>query len=145
MARRKNMINIDFSVFADYAEKLDRLNANIKEVIGGAMEKAGREVQRDTRAALSDANLPAHGKYSRGNTEKSIVEPKVDWSGSRGELPLGFDKSKPGAGGFLITGTPKMQPDRKLQDIYGSKSYEAKIRREIRKDLQAEIDKRMGG
>ena len=58
------------------------------------------------------------------------------------EIGLGFDKSKPGAGGFLITGTPKMAPDYKLEDLYVRKRYKNKLVKEIGESLQDEIDKR---
>lgn len=94
---------------------------------------------------MESANLPAKGVYSRGETEQSIVrDAKTEWHGSLGEIAMGFDKSKPGAGGFLITGTPKMQPDRALESIYGKKSYETKARNKIREKLKKEIE-RLGG
>lgn len=144
--KRKSMLSIDFSNFSAYAEKLDRLGADLKEVIGDAMEEAGDKVQQDTLAALDPSNLPHGGIYSSGETEASVIrDPKVKWSGSVGTLDLGFDKTKPGAGGWLITGTPKMRPDMALQRIYGEKKYEKDINKQIRDQLQREIDRRMGG
>ena len=108
------------------------------------MEQEAETVAEDTKEAVAKANLPAHGVYSNGDTEKTIVmSPKVEWSGELGEIGLGFDKTKPGAGGFLITGTPKMQPDYKLQDIYARKSYASKMTRDIMDYLSAEIDDHM--
>ena len=144
--RRKNYINVDFSCFAEYAEKLDLLGQDLKKIFEEVMEDAGADIADDTEAAIASGNLPAGGKYSKGATQKALIKsPKVRWSGMRGELPLGFDKDVPGSGGWLITGTPKMRPDYKLQDIYGRKTYEAKVRRQIRKALQKAIDKHMGG
>lgn len=142
---RKNYINVDFSNFARYAEELDRLNADLKDVFTEAMEDAGKTVQEDVTAAVSAANLPAGGKYSTGETADSVIrDPKVQWSGTLGEMGLGFDKTKPGAGGFLTTGTPKMPPDLALQDIFQKKSYATKIKKQIEQKLQARID-RLGG
>lgn len=143
---RKQMISLDFNIFADYAEKLDNLGVSLEKVFSEAMEKAAAEVQEDTIAALEKANLPAKGKYSNGQAESTVLrDVKVKWSGSIGEVNLGFDKTTPGAGGFLITGTPRMQPDMALAEIYGSKKYENKLKKQIKKDLQAAIDKAMGG
>lgn len=143
---RKQMISLDFNIFAEYAEKLDNLGVSLEKVFGEAMEKAAAEVQQDTIAAMEKANLPAKGKFSDGQTESTILrDVKVKWSGSLGAVNLGFDKTKPGAGGFLITGTPRMQPDLQLADIYGSKRYENKLKKQIEKDLQAAINKIMGG
>ena len=108
------------------------------------MEKAGKKVAEDTGTAVQAANLPATGNYSRGATRESIInDPRVSWSGDLGTLPLGFDKTKPGAGGWLITGTPFMRPDYALEKIYGSKSYERQIKTEIEQSLQKAIDERM--
>lgn len=142
--RRKNFINIDFSAFERYAEKLEDLGADLVPVFTEAMEKAGKKVAEDTGTAVQAANLPATGNYSRGATRESIInDPRVSWSGDLGTLPLGFDKTKPGAGGWLITGTPFMRPDYALEKIYGSKSYERQIKTEIEQSLQKAIDERM--
>lgn len=144
--RRKNYISIDFSNFAEYAEKLDRLNADLKKIFGDAMEDAAKQVQEDTRKAVDNANLPAGGNYSDGETKASIIRdvtPK--WSGSLGEVKLGFDKTKPGAGGFLITGTPKMAPDAPLAEMYSGRKYQRQIQKKIEESLQKELDKLGGG
>lgn len=142
--RRKNYITIDWMAFAAYAEKLDRLGADMQKILTESMEKAGTKVQADVRDAVAKPNLPAKGEYSNGDTERSILEAKVLWHGSLGEMNLGFDKSVSGAGGFLITGTPKMAPDYALAQIFTQKSYEKNIKDEIKKDLQREIDRIMG-
>lgn len=144
--RRKNYISVNFSNFADYAEKLDRLNADLKKIFGDAMEDAAKQVQEDTRKAVDNANLPAGGNYSDGETKASIIRdvtPK--WSGSLGEVKLGFDKTKPGAGGFLITGTPKMAPDAPLAEMYSGRKYQRQIQKKIEESLQKELDKLGGG
>lgn len=146
MAARGKMLSIDFSVFSDYAEKLDKLGADLKKVVEDAMENAGQKVQQDVTEAMDSSNLPARGKYSQGETKASIIrDPKVIWHGSQGEMDLGFDKTKPGAGGFLITGTPKMKPDYKLEDIFSRKKYVNDIMKRIRTELQDEIEQKMGG
>lgn len=146
MASRKNSLSIDFSNFAEYAERLDELNADLKEIFQDAMEQAAETVEWDIMDALADANLPALGKYSQGATEASVIRnAKVQWQGMLGEIPIGFDKTMPGAGGWLITGTPKMRPDYKLEDIFSRRSYEKKIMEQIEEHLQEEIDERLGG
>lgn len=143
---RKQMISIDFKNFSDYAEKIDKLGANLKSVFSKAMEEAAEKVQQDTIAAIQPVNLPDKGRYSTGDTLNSVIrDPKTKWEGSIGEIPIGFDKTKPGAGGWLITGTPKMRPDYALEKIYGTKRYESELKKTIEKALQREIDKIMGG
>ena len=143
---RGKMLDIDFSAFAEYAEKLDELGADMPKAMAKAMESAADTIQADTRSAMASANLPAKGKYSQGDTEQSIIsDPKALLRGSYLTIDFGFDKTKPGAGGFLITGTPKMRPDYKLEDIYGRRKYLSKIMTQIRKDLQKAVDEAMGG
>ena len=144
--KRKQMNYIDFSNFAMYAERLDQLNANLELIFSRAMEAAAEKVQADTIAALANPNLPAYGKYSQQDTVNSVINDITTiWQGSTAEVKLGFDKTKAGAGGFLITGTPKMRPDYALEKIYGTKRYESEIRNQIEKSLQQAIDDIMGG
>lgn len=143
---RKQFISIDYSCFADLIDRLDKLGVNLEKVIGETMEQVAEEVQAETVEAVADSNLPRKGKYSQGETRRSILrDQKTIWRGSQGEINLGFDKTVEGAGGFLITGTPKMKPDKALADIYSSKKYEANINKEIAQALQDEIDSIMGG
>jgi hypothetical protein len=144
MAKR-NGFHIDYQVFSDFAEELEKLGADLKEVFTDVMEQEGENVAQDTKEAVQKAYLPAKGAYSTGDTEKTIVmQPKVHWSGSVGEINLGFDKHLPGAGGFLITGTPKMQPDHALEDIYVRKRYQRNMTKSMMDSLQDQIDVRIG-
>jgi hypothetical protein len=137
-------IGIDFNVFAYYAEKLDEAGADLTKIFTEIMEMTSEEIQADTLDALADANLPAHGKYSRDQTAEALdLYPKAIVSGSIIECSIGFDKSKPGAGGFLITGTPKMRPDYKLEDIYVRKTYMSKKQKEIGEYLSKELHERI--
>lgn len=145
---RNRMIAIDFSNFSAYAEKLEELGASLEDIFAKSMEKAAEKVQEDVKRAVEPQNLPAGGRF-RGrdrDTENSIItDTKPERRGSTLEVKLGFDKTKPGAGGFLITGTPKMAPDRALADLFQNKKYAKEIQKQIEKDLQDEIDKRTGG
>ena len=141
----KNKIGIDFNGFADYAEKIDRLGGDLKRIFSEAMEQVAETVQADTESALANGNLPAKGKYSEGITKESLVEPRVNWSGYVIEMPLGFDFTRPGAGGWLITGTPRMQPDAALNKMYRGTSYFRQRQKEVEKIFQAEVQRLMGG
>ena len=131
--------------FEEYAERLDELGADLKEIFTDVMEQEAETVQEDTIAALAPGFLPAHGKYSHGDTKQAVdLRPRVTWEGSLGEIGLGFDKTKYNAGGWLITGTPKMSPDRELARIYGSRKYEVDIRKSMEQYLSDKIDEIMG-
>lgn len=126
----RNSLSIDFSAFENYAEQIERLGGNLKSVVNDALQQAAETVAADTIEAVQKPNLPAKGDYSGGDTEKSVIRESdvtVQWSGNVAEVGLGFDKSKAGAGGFLITGTPRMQPDYELQAIFGRKKYQRQL------------------
>lgn len=145
MAARKQGISIEFSAFSDLIEQLEKLGANVEDIVADAMEQTAETVEVDTVAAMASANLPAGGKYSQGETMASIVRnAKAQKNGVSVEIDIGFDKTKPGAGGFLITGTPKMRPNYALEKIYGTKKYESTLKKDIDQLLQDEIDERLG-
>lgn len=142
----KNVLKLDTSAFNDFAEKLDKLGADLKLIFTDALEQAGETITDDTIEAMKKENLPAKGKYqsSPSETEASIIKnPKVEWSGMMGEIGVGFDFSKPGAGGYLITGTPRMKPDRELNKIYKGKRYMKQIEQDIKEVFEAELESRM--
>ena len=83
---------------------------------------------------MKDQYLPAHGKFHHVGkpTEKSIVTTEVEWDGTTAIAPVGFDYGEKGAGGLLISGTPRMEPNRKLEQIYTRKKY----MRQLQEDMQ---------
>lgn len=150
MAGRKSTglgggFSIDFSNFEEIAKKLESMDMDLRDAVGSAINEVAREVQNDVREAVQPPNLPAGGKYSKDkDTENSIIDnPEVQWSGMIGEVELGFDKDKPGAGGFLITGTPKMQPAGKLSKIFTSRKYKSDFKKKIEEALHRVIERNM--
>ena len=142
----KNILKLDTSSFDEFAERLDSLGADLKPIFTDALTQAAETITEDTIEAVKDQYLPAHGEYFHGDTKKSIIRnPRVEWSGMIGEIAIGFDFSKPGAGGYLITGTPRMRPDRKLNRIYKSKRYMRQIQEDMSKIFQDAINDHMGG
>lgn len=142
----KNLLKLDVSGFEEYMTKLEELEADVKPIVSEALNKASAKITNDTINAIAEPNLPRGGKYSTGETKKSIVQnPRAFWSGPIAEVGVGFDFNKPGAGGFLITGTPRMAPDKSLNKIYKSKKYMKDIQQEMGEIFQQEIIKRMGG
>lgn len=107
-----------------------------KTVIEKAMIEAEQRVQMDTHLAITFSNLPAHGKYSTGKTSEAIHDSvPPTWEGGVAWVPVGFDFNKPGAGGYLISGTPRMKPDVALQKIYRTKGYMQEIQKQIFEQL----------
>lgn len=152
-APKRNTLKLNLTGFNELITKLDKLDGDVKEAVTDALEQAGKKIGEDTKKAVQPQCLPAKGKYSKGNTEKSIImDPKVHWSGSAAETGVGFDYDKPGAGGFLISGrapgkngTPRMAPDYELQKIYKKKAYMSNIQNGMQEVVQKEIKKKMEG
>ncbi|MBQ1292792.1 MAG: hypothetical protein IIY21_02055 [Clostridiales bacterium] len=142
----KNKVQFDFERLSDIVERLDKAGADLEKILTEVLEDSAEQIALDTIDALSDAYLPAGGRHSTGQTKASIVRnPKVEKTGTMLEVGIGFDKTKVGAGGWLITGTPKMAPDKKLADIYTNKKYENKLMKEIESKLEDELEKIVGG
>lgn len=141
----RNTLKLELSGFKELLTRLDKLGGDVPEVVEDALTQAAGTIADDTLAALADANLPAGGKFSGGDTKAAVVtNPRVEWSGTTASVGVGFDYDKPGAGGLLITGTPKMKPDYALQKMYKKKGYMQKIQDDMRKIVMDAISKRMG-
>ena len=142
----KNTLKLELNGFKELITKLDSLQGHVKKAVTDSLDQAGETIGDDTVEAVEKSNLPAKGKYSKGDTKKSVVvNPKVNWVGTVGSIGVGFDYDKPGAGGFLITGTPRMKPDHKLQNIYKRKKYMKQIQEDIADVMNDYIKEKMGG
>lgn len=141
----RNTLKLDTKGFEQLLIKLDSVGGNVQDVVTKALEEAGQKIGEDTHKAMQQQYLPAGGKYSKGTTEKSIVDsPQVEWSGNKASIDVGFDFGKPGAGGYLITGTPKMQPNKELNRMYKGKKYMKEIQEQMGQTVGEAIMKAMG-
>lgn len=144
--KRRKLGRINYREFEDLAEELDSLGANLQQVFSVALEESAKDVQSETLKAMSGSNLPAKGVYSTGNTASAInLDPKVKWSGTSGSIGFGFGHDKPNAGSYLITGTPRMQPDIALARIYASNKYRSQVSKNIKQVLQNILNEIAGG
>lgn len=129
-------MGIQIDGFDRILKELDRLEADTKKVAEKALKKTFDIVQKKTEIGMQKQNLPAKGRYDSGETRKAIIQrSEVSWSGDTASVDVGFDL-KQDAGFvsiFLIHGTPKMKPDKKLYDAF----YAKKTRDEI---IQAQED-----
>ena len=117
MARR-NKLTIDFKGFEEYMEKLDKLGADTKKITDKALQKSYDAVTPEIETAINPHKLT-------GATEKSLAKnEKVEWEGTTAYIKVGFNISNGGlASIFLMYGTPKITPDRKLYNsVYGTKT-----------------------
>ena len=139
-------LKLEISGFTELLTRLDKLGGDIRTVVDDALTQAAETIADDTVDAMATANLPAGGKYSQGETMASIVRhPIVEWNGTLASVGVGFDFGKPGAGGFLITGTPRMSPNHALQSIYKRKKYMKSIQDDISGLVSEAIVEKMGG
>lgn len=137
-------LKLDLRGFNELITKLDSMVDDVRPAVSEAMEQAATKIARDTAAAVQKAELPAHGKYSHGETAKAIVQgAKTEWSGTTAEINVGFDYDEPGAGGYLITGTPRMKPAKKLHDMYKGRKYMKDVEAEMAEAIQKAIDDAM--
>ena len=133
MTMGRATLKLDTSAIGDLVGRLDKIGGNVKEAVNNALEQTAETIEEDTIDAVQDRYLPAKGRYSAHDkpTEKSIVrKSKVEWSGNFASINVGFDYSKRGAGGYLISGyyynhgTPRhMDYDKPLHKMYKGKKY----------------------
>lgn len=128
MAKKMRLI---FSGFEEYAERLDKLGGNLEKTTEKALIATHKHITPKVEAAFQKHDI----KYSHETMKSLKKEAKVEWNGSIAEIGVGFKVSDGGLPSiFLMYGTPKIQPDKKLYDaIYGSKT-----KKEV-KALQEEI------
>ena len=115
MARKKFFMNAE--VFGQYAQKLQKLGSTefLKKTVEQALEESKEYVTEKLHQ-----EMPKH--HRTGRTEASIDDDSgVEWRGTIAEIKVGFKISDGGlASIFLMYGTPRMQPDKKLyNDVYG--------------------------
>ena len=129
---RKNRVRLQFDGFQEYAERIDKLNGDLKSIMTEALVESKKLVTPGIKKRME--------KHHRtGVTESTINDiNEVTWNGSIGEIKIGFDISNDGLPSiFLMYGTPRMKKDTALYNsIYGSK-----IKKQI-SELQKEIFER---
>ena len=141
----RTTLRLDTKGFDRMLKELEAAGGDVKRAVDEALTKASAKITQDTKAAMAQPNLPARGEYSTGDTMDSIIQDaRVEWEGSVASIPVGFDFSKPGAGGFLISGTPMMPPVPALRRIYRQKAYMAGINKGMQEHAWAILQKLWG-
>lgn len=134
------LVKLDTSGMERILAQIEKLGGDVKPVTEKALRKGALKVMNATLSATNAANYPRGGAYSRGYTREAVIHfPKVEWDGMTASVPIGFDFSLPGAGGFLIAGTPRMAPDQALRKIYKLKKFMGDVQREMQDDVWAEL------
>ena len=140
----KNKAKVKLEGFKEMITAMDSLGGDLVGIAADALSQAGETIGWDTLEAAQNPNMPAEGKYSTGRTEQAVLTtPRVEVSGNLVEVGAGFDYTKDGAGGILITGTPRMKPNYELQKIFKGRRYMNNISKDIEAVVQDEIERRL--
>ena len=134
----KSKIGLQFDGWEETITKLNSLagNKDTAVAVAHALMDSKEHINEKLDKAVVNSSLPAKGKYSSGNTRKSINRDNdVQWQGLTASIKVGFDFKKSGTTSiFLMYGTPKMKPAKGLKAaIYGTKTKKeiAQIQSEI--------------
>lgn len=135
----RNKIGLKANGFEDLLAKLDEVGGTdaMKRGTEAALKASKQYVNPLIEQAMN--NLPAGGKYSTGDTKKSIDKDMVvEWEGMTASINVGFKFSESGLKSiFMMYGTPKHSPVTGLYEaIYGGKTQ-----REIAKIQGEELNK----
>lgn len=133
----KNKIGLQFKGWKETLSGIEKIagESGLKTATEDALKASKAHVNRKAGTAISKSNLPAGGKYSGGETRKSLdANFNVDWHGYVGEMKIGFNMKESGLTSiFLMHGTPRHAPVPGLKDAF----YGTKTKNEIKK-IQAE-------
>ena len=142
-----NRMKLQLGGWEELLTKFDELGGDVQELVTEVLNDAGEDIGVRTKEAMNASNLPAGGKYSQGDTEKTIIlNPETIWHGGAvAEINVGFDKTKNGAGTLLITGTPRMRPNYALEKLFVNKSYMKEINSQISETISERIVEKMEG
>lgn len=122
----RNKIGLQFEGWQETMGKLDELGGTqlMKRATESALKASKQYVNPKIESAMS--SLPAGGKYSTGETKKSIDnDMSVEWEGlATAGIKVGFKFKESGLTSiFLMYGTPRMSPVKGLKAaIYGAKT-----------------------
>lgn len=117
---------IDFKGFEEMRAKLNKLGADTEQIAIDALKATNDLVYKAALTAVQKANLPAHGKYSFGDTEKSLrKEPIIEKNGTIVIAHVGFDMSQSGLTSIMLMhGTPYMKPAAGMYDAFYGQTAE---------------------
>ena len=113
-------MRLEFSGFEEMAERLDKLGGDLKKTTEKALEATHEHITPKVKEAFRKHDI----KYSHDTMKSLKKDSEVEWNGSVASVGVGFKISSGGLPSiFLMYGTPKIQPDKKLYDsVYGNKT-----------------------
>lgn len=113
-------MSLDFDGFNDILKRFAAVEADVKPAAEQALKKTFEIVEEKAAVAVQKPNLPAHGRYSHGATEKSLVrEPSITWKGTTASVEVGFNIKHGGLPTvFMMYGTPSYMKNQMLYDAF---------------------------
>ena len=125
MAKNKGtwgFIELDYHAMEKMKQRYEKAGANYQKAAEQALLKSktfiANKLEKDTVAP----NFPAKGKYGSGaDLREAIIRTgNVGWSGMTAKTGAGFRLSRSLVPQFLMYGTPKMKPAKKMrEDVFG--------------------------
>ncbi len=110
-----NRMEIQTKGLEELIGRIDKAGGDMKAAVNQALTKGKEAVQPDIEEAIR--------RHRRtGRTEASLDnDMRVAWDGTVGSIDIGFHIRKGGLPSiFLMYGTPRIQPDKKLYNaVYG--------------------------
>lgn len=132
-ARKKSKFAFAFDEMAELAEKLEDAGGDLKEAADKALRATHDYITPDLESGIKRHVLSGDTKESLDKRGGVVWE-----SDLKAHVNIGFNLKEGGLPSiFLMWGTPKMKPDRKLKNA----AFSAKVKREVAAIQREEMEK----
>lgn len=123
-------VNLEFTGFDEILKKLTKLEADTQKIAEEALTETHKIITAKAESAVAKSNLPAHGKFSHGETEKSIKrDPDITWNGTIGSVAVGYNIKKGGLPSiFMMYGSPRYMKVQAVYDAFYGSQTEGEVR-----------------
>lgn len=115
-------IKFEFDALSEYIRQLEQAGGAVKEAVEKGLVDTFDIVTKQAKSAIKPHR-------QTGITEDSLRQnPEILWKNDSAEVKVGFAINDGGlASIFLMYGTPRMQPDRKLYNAFYGAATKKKI------------------
>lgn len=122
MARKK--FQLEFEGWEELVKQFESLGGDTVELTEKILTATHEHITPKIHDKMAKSNLPAHGKYSSGDTEKQIIDDvNIEWAGTGATVDVGFSLDESIIPIFLMKGTPTMNAVKGLNSaLYGSQT-----------------------
>lgn len=140
-------MSLVFAGMNDVIKKLNKIEADTKGITEEALRKTHEIVTRKAEEAVAKSNLPAGGKYSTGDTLKSLKrDANITWDGTEASVSVGFNIAKGGLPSiFMMYGTPRYMKNQAMYDAFFGNETEGEVITAQKKIFYGALDELTGG